>query len=127
MTNDEPHRHLGDATLGSDPSEFAPPAGSFAPLRFDSARYMQFVKDEELTEEQAIALLRACWELFVAQVDIAWGIHPIQQVVDRLPEPPATLPAPSARVVFSRVSHPTTSNNETAARDVSDQVAEEDL
>jgi hypothetical protein len=111
---------------GSAPSEIAPPAGSFAPLRFDAARYMQFVKDEELTEDQAGALLRACWEIFVTQVDIAWGIHPIQQVVDRLPEQVTSLPSASARVVFSRLSHPTNPNDETAARDVSVQAAEED-
>lgn len=58
-------------------------APSFQLLAFDPGDFMQFVVDEELTEQQARTLLAAIWEVVVAFVDLGFGVHPVQQAVDR--------------------------------------------
>jgi hypothetical protein len=45
---------------------------------------MHFVKDEDLSDEQARAMLEAIWSVVVAFVDVGFGLHPLQQVPDKL-------------------------------------------
>lgn len=53
-------------------------------LQFNPAEFMQFVEDEGLSEEEAVALLRAIWDIVVAFVDLGFGLNPVQQaLVDR--------------------------------------------
>ena len=44
---------------------------------------MHYVEDMDLTEAQAIELLRAIWAINVAWVDLGFGINPIQQAMDK--------------------------------------------
>jgi hypothetical protein len=86
MTNDEPHRNSGDATLGSAPLASAHEAqnsAAFAPLEFDPKEFMEFVQDECLTETEAVELLKTIWDFVVAIVDLRFGLSPLQHVVDR--------------------------------------------
>lgn len=53
-------------------------------LHFDPAKFLQYVEEEDLTEEQATVLLRAIWDIIVAFVDLGFGLSPVQQaLVDR--------------------------------------------
>lgn len=53
-------------------------------LQFNPAEFMQYVEDEGLSEEEAVALLRAIWDIVVAFVDLGFGLNPVQQaLVDR--------------------------------------------
>ena len=69
-------------------------------LQFDPAKFLQYVEEENLTEEQAGVLLRAIWDLVVSFVDLGFGLSPVQQaLVDRLRrDPESASPASSGRV-----------------------------
>jgi hypothetical protein len=73
-------------------------AAVFAPLSFDPRDYMRYVRDQNLTEAQAVELLGAIWSIVVAFVDLGFGISPLQQAMDKSGDgsgisfvPPATL------------------------------------
>ena len=104
----------GSAPLTSAPE--APPGLAFSPLRFDAAEFMKFVEDWELTDAQAEALLRAIWDIVVGFVDIAYGLHPVQQAVDRLPFPAMSSTPESGAVVSSRQVSSTTASHKTNGR-----------
>lgn len=107
------------------PSLDSPPA--FQPLHFDVREYMQFVEDEDLTEAQAEDLLRTVWEIVVAFVDIAYGIHPAQQVlVDGSRETTGSLPGESRNMLSSKDTFSEIANPKTAARDAHEPAAKED-
>lgn len=74
-------------------------AQGFPPLTFEAAEFMCYVADEGMTEEQAQELLRAVWEIMVAFVDMAFGIHPIQQAVDGFGQQPGSAPTGSSPVL----------------------------
>ena len=78
MTSQHPPNTTEALALVEEPRETG-----FAPLRFDPAEYMHYVEDMDLTEDQAIELLRAIWAINVAWVDLGFGINPIQQAMDK--------------------------------------------
>lgn len=116
-----------EVILGSAPTASAleaPPGLSFAPLRFDPREFMQFVENEGLTEQEAQQLLRAIWDIMVAFVDLAWGVHPVQQAVDRFRGAGGSSGTPvmlSCSDVFSN-----TANKKTAEGDQRATAAKED-
>lgn len=78
MTSQLPPNATEALALVEEPKETG-----FAPLRFDPAEYMHYVEDMDLTEAQAIELLRVIWAINVAWVDLGFGINPIQQAMDK--------------------------------------------
>lgn len=118
-----------DVILGSAPSASAldaPPGLSFAPLRFDPREFMQFVEDEGLTEPQAQQLLRAIWDIHLAFVDLAWGVHPVQQAVDRFRGGSGSSSSGTPVVLSCSDVFSNTANNETAEGDPRATAAKED-
>lgn len=98
---------------------------SFAPLQFDPDKFMQFVVDEDLTDEQAQMLLSIVWQWMSGHVDVAFGLNPTQQAVDGLSERRRTRRRESRPVLSSSPSLPNP-NDMTVARDHRDAVARED-
>jgi hypothetical protein len=117
-----------DTTFGAAPFVSGPDMPSaplFQPLTFDASKYLHYIADEGLSEAQATALLRAYWDIYVGFVDIAFGIDPVQQVVDRLPDgtgSASVLPPP----VLSSFHHASTTDDQIAAPGTGGAANEED-
>ena len=108
-----------EVIIGSAPLASAFEATSdllaFNPLVFDAGKYLAYVEDEGLTEAQAIALLGAYWNVYVAFVDAAFGIHSVQQAVDGLFNAAAS-PAMAKASVLQSTTQPNKPGNIQAAR-----------
>ena len=91
------------------------PQHQFRALSFDPDAFMQFVEDEDLSDEDAHALLRAVWEIIVAFVDLGLGIHPVQQAMDNSGSDSTNLPPGFGHVLASMGSVPD-NNNQRAVR-----------
>lgn len=72
----------------------------FAPLTFDPTAFIAYVEDADLTEAQQYELLGAVWAIMVAFVDVGFGIHPVQQALDKS-QAGAGLPPLDASVMLS--------------------------
>jgi hypothetical protein len=48
-------------------------------LEVDVAKYLEFTKDMEITEDQQRQLIEAMWQIMMAFADVGFGIHPVQQ------------------------------------------------
>jgi hypothetical protein len=118
-------RENRDFTLGSAPSEQAPGNEAFAPLHFDAAEFMQYIVDENLSEAEAVELLRAIWEIVVAFVDLRYGFSPLQHLVDSSSGSGGSNPPPLVQVL-SCPSISNTFNQETAGRETSATAAKEE-
>lgn len=81
-------------------------SNSYPALRFDIEEYRKYLQDNELTEAQQDELLLSMWQIMVAFVDLGFGIHPVQQAMDKgakpiRPDPVAVL---SCKDSFLKVS-----------------------
>lgn len=63
------------------------PNGSYPALRFDIEEYRKYLQDNELTEAQQDDLRLSMWQIMVAFVDLGFGIHPVQQAMDKGAKP----------------------------------------
>jgi hypothetical protein len=98
---------------GSAPTASAPDAPAlFTPLTFDASKFMEFVAHEELSEEEAVLLLRAYWDTFVGFADIAFGISSTHQAVDRFEGSRADSPCESDAMISFSSSHLTNANDD---------------
>lgn len=57
--------------------------GGRSGLVFDVTKYMGFVEGMDLTEGQARQMLEAIWSIVVGFVDLGFGVHPVQQAMDK--------------------------------------------
>ncbi len=57
----------------------APTEPGYPALTFDADEFIQYVKDHDLSEEEACEFLAVVWVYVVAWVDMGFGIHPVQQ------------------------------------------------
>jgi len=55
---------------------------SYKALTIDYALYDEFLKDPSLSEEQRREFLDMLWNIIVNFVDLGFGVHPLQQVMD---------------------------------------------
>ena len=55
---------------------------NYKALTIDYALYDEFLKDPDLSEDQRREFLDILWNIIVNFVDIGFGIHPLQQVLD---------------------------------------------
>lgn len=80
---------------------------------FDPAEFLEYVKDEDLSDAQAHALLREMWNIVVGIVSIRFNMHPVQAALDKsnLDEETATPKATS--VVSSKDQFSTTAKRRT--------------
>lgn len=82
-------------------------------LRFDPEEFMHFVRHENLTDDEARALLREIWKIVVAFVDLGFNLHPIQQAMDNSAFDDA---ADSPAVISSREDFSEATRHTAAAR-----------
>jgi hypothetical protein len=68
---------LDDELLPKEALPIAPPV-------FDAARYQEYVKDFDLSEEQQRELLQTLWWIMVAFVDLGFGVDSVQQCLPAL-------------------------------------------
>lgn len=54
----------------------------------DVEKYKALLDDETLSEAEKEAFLQALWSIVVAFVDLGFGVHPLQEVIED--EPPST-------------------------------------
>jgi len=106
------------------PEDSTAPRG-YAALQFDPAAYMHFVEDDDLTEEQAVELLRAIWSIVVSFVDLGYGLDPVHQVVGHFAKEVAALEGDSSGVLRLREEFANIAN-ELAAASRDDAVARSD-
>lgn len=72
----------GEPPTADQPEFDQPDAAAFPALHFDPDEFMHFIKDENLSEEQARALLEAIWNIVIAFVDLGFGLGPFRLAVD---------------------------------------------
>jgi hypothetical protein len=72
----------GEPSTADQPELDEPAAAAFPALQFDPDEFMHFIKDENLSEEQARALLEAIWNIVIAFVDLGFGLGPFRLAVD---------------------------------------------
>ena len=63
-------------------SEAPADTGSFPALRFDLDEYRKYIEGENLADAQAEELLGALWLIVTSFVDLGFGLHPVQHVLD---------------------------------------------
>lgn len=68
-------------------------------LTFDPVEYVGQLEDCDLTEAQQTELLQLLWQIVVQFVDLGFGIHPVQQAVDKTATDSMGMDAESAPVV----------------------------
>ena len=51
-------------------------------LTLDVSLYERYLADSGLTDDQKREFLEALWTIIVGFVDLGFGIHPVQQVMD---------------------------------------------
>lgn len=61
-----------------------PEVTSAQPLRFDADKYLRYVDDVDLPEDQKRELLEALWNILAALVDIGFGVDSVQQILPAL-------------------------------------------
>lgn len=69
-----------EIVLDRGPDDNAPETSG---LVFDVAKYLGYVEGEDLSDTEAKALLGAIWQIVVAFVDLGFGLHPVQQTMDK--------------------------------------------
>jgi len=79
-------------------------SGGFKPLTFNPDEFAQFVVDQNLSDEQATALLATIWEIMVAFVDLGFGVSTTQSAVGRLASHSIALADADSPVLKSRSS-----------------------
>jgi hypothetical protein len=131
MANNTANSDNGLAPLDSTEATPEAPGAStlprfFVPLQFDPREFMQFVENEGLTEQEAQQLLRAIWDIMVAFVDLAWGVHPVQQAVDRFHGGGGSSSAGAPVMLSCSDIFSNTANNETAEGDPRATATKED-
>lgn len=75
-------------------SEAQADAGHFPALHFDLDEYRKYIEGENLTDAQAEELLSALWLIVTSFVDLGFGLHPVQHVLDGRKKTLATDSAP---------------------------------
>ena len=60
-----------------------PTGSSRRRLEIDVEKYQALLDDPSLTEDQKRQLIEALWSIIVAFVDLGFGVHPMQQVIER--------------------------------------------
>ncbi len=60
-----------------------PTGSSRRMLEIDVEKYQAFLDDPSLTEDQKRQLIEALWSIIVAFVDLGFGVHPMQQVIEQ--------------------------------------------
>lgn len=54
------------------------------PLSFDADKYRRYLEEMTLTPEQESELLAVLWDIMSTMVDIGFGEHSVQRVMDSL-------------------------------------------
>ncbi|WP_141246512.1 hypothetical protein [Actibacterium ureilyticum] len=52
-------------------------------LGIDTAKYQAYLDDPSLSEAQKEEIVQALWSIIVAFVDLGFGVHPLQEVLDQ--------------------------------------------
>lgn len=66
-----------------DGGQCTPPAPAKPPvLTLDVSLYDSYLADSGMTDDQQREFLEALWSIVVSFVDLGFGIHPVQQVLD---------------------------------------------
>ena len=60
-------------------------------VEIDTAKYQEYLDDPSLSEAQREEVLRALWSIMTIFVDLGWGVHPAQQVLELEDEGQAAL------------------------------------
>jgi hypothetical protein len=60
-------------------------------VEIDTAKYQKYLDDPSLSEAQREEVLRALWSIMTIFVDLGFGVHPAQQVLETEDEGQAAL------------------------------------
>lgn len=52
-------------------------------VEIDTAKYQKYLDDPSLSEDQKEEIIKALWLIITAFVDLGFGVHPAQQVLDQ--------------------------------------------
>lgn len=68
---------------GTEGFGFALNAASTPSLGIDTAKYQAYLDDPSLSEDQKEEIVTALWSIIVAFVDLGFGVHPLQDVIEQ--------------------------------------------
>lgn len=85
--SDHPHHAEPTPVIG-----LAETVGTSRTIPFDVSRYLHFIDDHSLSEDQKRQMAEALWVIVMGFVDLGFGIHPAQQACGKLEEPLASGP-----------------------------------
>jgi hypothetical protein len=57
-------------------------ASTCVALTFDPDEYLQYLDDEDWTDDQKREFIQILWEIIVGFVDLGFDLHPVQQALD---------------------------------------------
>lgn len=77
----EDEHSIGKGTL-SKQFGMAVAAPSPPSVEIDTAKYQKYLDDPSLSEAQREEVLRALWSIMTILVDLGFGVHPAQQVLE---------------------------------------------
>lgn len=60
-------------------------------VEIDTVKYQKYLDDPSLSEAQREEVIRALWSIMTIFVDLGFGIHPAQQVLEQAADAQATL------------------------------------
>lgn len=90
-------------------------------FKFDPEEYTHFLADCDWTEDQKVEFTHALWKIIVAELDMRFGMHPVQQVMAD-----AKVLEVDSTGVLNLPDHCDINNNESATRPVKKGAGRED-
>lgn len=106
-----------DATTSTEISEKRPNTA----LSLDVEAYRHLVAGDGTSREEEARLIEAVWAVVVSFVDLAFGLHPVQQAMDvdkaRFPLGGKYIAAPSCRNAFNKKSNTKAARHQPARKE----------
>ncbi len=68
--------------IEDNPLEIIETSERLPALQIDVQQFQSYLDDLDITEESKIELLETLWSIVVTFVDMGFGIHPVQQVME---------------------------------------------
>lgn len=78
----EDDKKTGSGAL-SEQASIAFAATSRPSVEIDTAKYQKYLDDPSLSEDQKEEIIKALWLIITAFVDLGFGVHPAQQVLEQ--------------------------------------------
>ncbi len=79
---EEKQEGVNGKQIEGNPLEIIETSERLPALQIDVQQFQSYLDDLDITEESKIELLETLWSIVVTFVDMGFGIHPVQQVME---------------------------------------------